>query len=86
LGAPPSINPQTGAAEVRFWVRDNGQGLASESQSRLFIEFERLGQTGTPGHGLGLSIVKRIAEKLGGQVGFKAHQAKVVHFSLPCQA
>jgi len=46
LGAQSSANPKTGATEVRYWIRDNGRGLTPESQSRLFVEFERLGQTG----------------------------------------
>jgi signal transduction histidine kinase len=35
----------------------------------LFTPFERLHQVRAEGHGLGLSIVRRIVEKLGGQVG-----------------
>jgi two-component system, sensor histidine kinase and response regulator len=54
---------------VRFWVCDNGLGLSPEQQTRLFIPFERLDQVQLKGHGLGLSIVRRIVEKMGGQVG-----------------
>ena len=71
-GRPPRIElgatPQPDGF-VRFWVRDNGSGLSAEQQSRLFSPFERLGQVRAKGHGLGLSIVLRIVEKLGGQVG-----------------
>ncbi|MBN1933550.1 MAG: PAS domain-containing protein [Anaerolineae bacterium] len=55
--------------EFRFWVRDNGAGLSLEEQGRLFTPFTRLDQVSAKGHGLGLSIVRRISEKLGGQVG-----------------
>jgi PAS domain S-box-containing protein len=55
--------------QVRFWVRDNGNGLTPEEQGRLFTPFTRLDQARARGHGLGLSIVRRIVEKLGGQVG-----------------
>jgi signal transduction histidine kinase len=72
-GNPPQIRlgadvvPARGT--VRFWVEDNGPGIAPEQQSQLFRQFSRLG-TGTPdGHGLGLSIVRRITEKLGGTAG-----------------
>ena len=54
---------------IRFWVKDNGPGLTPEEQERLFVPFTRLTRTRIEGHGLGLSIVRRIMEKLGGDVG-----------------
>jgi two-component system sensor histidine kinase/response regulator len=80
LGADPlSILPsvaasggEEGRGMVRFWVRDNGQGLTPEDQARLFTPFTRLDQARAKGHGLGLSIVRRIVEKLGGQVGIES--------------
>ncbi|MFP4394453.1 MAG: sensor histidine kinase [Anaerolineales bacterium] len=56
----------------RFWCRDNGPGLSKEAQAKLFAEFIRLEQTRAKGHGLGLSIVRRIVEKLGGEVGVES--------------
>ncbi len=58
--------------QIRFWVRDNGQGLSPEEQARLFTPFERLHRVRAKGHGLGLSIVQRIAYRLGGQVGVES--------------
>jgi signal transduction histidine kinase len=74
-GRPPQI--QIGATRqandmVCFWVRDNGAGLTPQAQARLFTPFTRLDQVRTEGYGLGLSIVRRIVEKLGGQVGVKS--------------
>ncbi|MBN1310630.1 MAG: PAS domain S-box protein [Anaerolineae bacterium] len=57
---------------VCFWVHDNGQGLTSEQQARLFKPFERLGQVCLKGHGLGLSIVQRIVERMDGQVSVES--------------
>jgi PAS domain S-box-containing protein len=70
---------------VRFWIRDDGPGLTPEEQARLFSPFTRLGQAHIKGHGLGLSIVRRIVEKLGGQVGVESEvgQGSVFSFTLP---
>ncbi len=71
-GHPPRIEVGADAAQaglVRFWVHDNGKGLSPEDQARLFTPFTRLEQARARGHGLGLSIVRRIVEKQGGQVG-----------------
>jgi len=89
LGArSPSVSPNGGEAEggmVRFWVRDNGSGLTPEEQARLFIPFTRLDQVRAKGHGLGLSIVRRIVEKLGGQVGVESEvgRGSTFTFTLP---
>lgn len=55
--------------KVRFWVADNGPGVP-EDPSFLFKPMLRM-QTSErrKGYGLGLSIVKRIIEKLNGEVG-----------------
>ncbi|TCV93939.1 signal transduction histidine kinase [Luteibacter rhizovicinus] len=55
---------------VRIEVRDNGVGIDFEQQERIFEEFVRL-----PGHvdyGLGLTIARRIADVLGGQIGVRS--------------
>jgi signal transduction histidine kinase len=74
-------------AQVRFWVRDNGNGLTEEQQKRLFIPFERLDQARAKGYGLGLSIVQRIMEKLGGAVGVESagvpSEGATFYFQLP---
>jgi signal transduction histidine kinase len=55
---------------IRFWVKDNGNGLTKEDQVRIFEEFSRLhpSKDSIKGHGLGLSIVQRIIKKMGGEV------------------
>jgi signal transduction histidine kinase len=70
---------------VRFWVRDNGPGLTPEQQAALFVPFTRLHKSRAEGHGLGLSIVQRIVEKLGGQVGVESvlGQGSTFYFTLP---
>ncbi len=75
-------------AQIRFWVRDNGQGLSEEAQAQLFVPFTRLDQVRVQGHGLGLSIVQRIIERLGGQVGVESTpgEGSTFYFVLPAAA
>jgi signal transduction histidine kinase len=87
-GQPPQI--EVGAStqsngKVQFWVRDNGQGISLENQAKLFKEHIRLNDNVAGGHGLGLSIVKRIARKLGGDVGVESAegQGSTFYFTLP---
>lgn len=54
---------------ARFWVQDQGPGLTDEQQTVMFTPFTTLNNVRARGHGLGLSIVRRIVEKLGGAVG-----------------
>jgi two-component system sensor histidine kinase/response regulator len=79
---------------VQFWVHDNGNGVSPEEQPRLFTPYTRLGQmqdgsllVRARGHGLGLSIVRRIVEKLGGQVGVESENVpgcgSTFSFTLP---
>ena len=57
----------------------------SEARPRLFSQFVRLDPERAKGHGLGLSIVRRIVEKLGGHVDVesKVGQESTFAFSLP---
>ncbi len=89
-GRPPQV--ELGAAARRdgmvlFWVRDNGMGLSPEAEAQLFRPFTQLGPIRTPGHGLGLSIVRRIVERLGGQVGVEteAGRGSQFFFTLPAR-
>jgi two-component system sensor histidine kinase/response regulator len=88
-GRPPRV--ELGAtveseATVRFWVRDNGAGITEEEQGRLFQPFTRLDQVRAKGHGLGLSIVRRIMERLAGQVGVASQVGSGSTFSFTLSA
>lgn len=71
--------------EAKFWVKDYGPGLTREEQQKLFEEFSRLAYRETSGHGLGLFIVKRIIQKLGGTTGVESEPGKGAkfYFTLP---
>jgi len=87
------LHVELGAERVdgvsRFWVRDNGRGLAPEEQSRLFSPFTRIDQAHTKGHGLGLTIVRHIVERLGGRVDVESPgvpgQGSVFSFTLAAE-
>jgi signal transduction histidine kinase len=77
-GKPPKLElgGETVSDKVRFWVRDNGPGISEEQKVRLFAPFTQLGQARTGGQGLGLSIVRRIMEKLGGEAWVESEPGK----------
>jgi PAS domain S-box-containing protein len=55
---------------VRVWVEDNGIGIAHEHQDKIFGLFERLHNANHyPGTGVGLAIVRKAMERMGGRVG-----------------
>lgn len=88
-GQPPRI--ELGAASLpgrqsaRFWIKDNGPGLSAADCQRLFTPFTRIHTDRAEGHGLGLSIVQRIVERLNGQVGVESQpgQGSMFYFDLP---
>lgn len=88
-GQPPRLElgaDQRSDGMIRFWIKDNGQGLSEEDQEKLFNEFSRVKtQTKINGHGLGLSIVGRIIKRLGGEVGVESEVGKgsTFFFTLP---
>jgi signal transduction histidine kinase len=67
---------------VRLWVEDNGPGIPKEEQTRLFAPFTQLDPSSVDGHGLGLSIVRLIAEKLDGEVSVDSETGQGSVFSL----
>ncbi len=87
-GTPPHL--QLGAdvlddGAIRYWIKDNGPGIPPEKVNLLFGEFTRLERIRAEGHGLGLSIVKRIVSKLDGSVGVESQigQGSLFYFTLP---
>jgi signal transduction histidine kinase len=57
---------------VRLWVEDNGIGIAPEHHERVFRVFERLNGRDYSGTGIGLSIVRKGIERMGGRVGLES--------------
>ena len=59
---------------VRISVKDTGQGIEEEKRKDLFVPFKRLGAETTSiiGSGIGLVLVKKMVELMGGSVGYES--------------
>jgi PAS domain S-box-containing protein len=89
-GTPPVITMGSellADGKIKFWIKDNGKGLTDGEMASLFNKFTRLDTLKAEGHGLGLSIVKRIVEKLNGEVGVESKntpgEGSTFYFILP---
>lgn len=72
LPTVPSEGKSPTHGRVRIWCCDNGIGIAPEHQERVFKVFERLEGGRYPGTGIGLSIVRKGVERMGGRVGIES--------------
>jgi PAS domain S-box-containing protein len=61
---------------------DNGIGIPEDKQDKIFQPFHRAGQEAGPieGTGIGLAITKRLAELMGGSVGFRSNEGQGSEF------
>ena len=68
---------------LRVWIADNGIGIAPHNFSRVFGIFQRLNAASEyEGTGIGLSIVRKAIERLGGSVGLESEEGKGSRFWL----
>jgi len=76
-GKPPTVRiwaEEARAGMVRVWVEDNGIGIPAEFQERIFQVFQRLHTSKDyAGTGIGLAIVKKGMERMGGRVGVESN-------------
>jgi PAS domain S-box-containing protein len=74
-GTDPMVRVRAQSVDgvARIWVEDRGIGIATKHQERIFRAFERLhGAEQYPGTGIGLAIVHKAIERLGGRVGVES--------------
>ena len=72
---------------IEIVIRDEGLGITEENQSKLFKidqKFSLVGTTGEKGSGLGLTLVKEIIDKHGGQIWFYSQtgEGSEFHFTV----
>ena len=58
---------------LRLWFEDNGIGIPREAQDRIFMMFQRFNRPDEyEGPGIGLTIVRKAVERMGGRVGVES--------------
>lgn len=84
----PKTQVEVGAREltsshIRFWVRDNGPGIARKLQNDIFNRFVQVEENISRRHGgvgLGLSIAKELVEQMGGRIGVNSYPGEGAEF------
>jgi signal transduction histidine kinase len=94
-GQPPHVElgadsqPERSSSDptsIRFWVRDNGPGIPLVDPTKVFVPLTHLDSVGNSGtYDLGLSVMQRAVERMGGQVGVesKSGLGSIFYFTLP---
>jgi PAS domain S-box-containing protein len=83
------LPPDPAAGKTRtYFVRDNGIGIPPPYQGKLFQALQRLHPDKAPGEGIGLAIVRRVLERLGGSIRVESEVGKgtTFYFTLPTPA
>lgn len=66
---------------VRVWIEDNGIGIDPRHHDRIFKLFERLhGASEFPGTGIGLSLVRKAVQRMGGSCGVESTEGEGSRF------
>ncbi|WP_099066149.1 sensor histidine kinase [Nostoc linckia] len=86
LSSLSPLSPLSSSSPIRLWIEDNGIGIAPEHRQRIFNVFERLHtQESYPGSGIGLAIVRKGVERMGGQVGVESIEGQGSRFWIQLQ-
>jgi PAS domain S-box-containing protein len=89
LRSPATEDRSTRNPLVRIWVEDNGIGIPGDAQEKIFRMFQRMHRADEyPGTGIGLAIVRKAVERMGGCVGLASEPGKGSKFwiALPTTA
>lgn len=77
--------PEPGFRNATFTVSDQGPGFTQADRGKLFRRYGRLSARptgGEPSTGLGLSIVKRLVDSMGGRIDLEANDLPGAHFQV----
>jgi len=69
-----------------YFVKDNGLGIPADHQRKLFQAFQRLNPNHADGEGIGLAIIRRMIERLGGRIWVESEPHKGATFYFTLQA
>jgi signal transduction histidine kinase len=64
---------------IRIWVEDNGIGIAASMLPRIFDMFSR-GHNNYEGTGIGLALVRKVVQRMGGKLGVESEEGKGSRF------
>jgi signal transduction histidine kinase len=68
-------------SHARIWIEDNGIGIPKSALEKIFVPFHR-GRSDYEGTGLGLALVSRNMQRMGGRVGVESEEGKGSRFWL----
>jgi signal transduction histidine kinase len=78
-----ALGSEVANGEARFWIKDDGPGIPSADRERIFSRFYRgVGGRRTEGAGLGLAIVRAIAEAHHGRIEIESEAGRGSEFSI----
>jgi signal transduction histidine kinase len=84
---PPGVKPwvrvwaESREDRVRVWVEDRGIGIPPDAQERVFGIFHRLHSDAEyPGTGIGLALVRKVVQRMGGTVGLESEPGRGTKF------
>ena len=81
LSTSAPLNLPAPQRSVRLWFSDNGIGIAVDQQERIFDIFQRVNKD-YAGTGIGLAIVRKAMQRMGGRVGLESEPGKGSRFWL----
>jgi signal transduction histidine kinase len=85
LSSSPLAPRPSPLPSVRLWFADNGVGIPKDAQDRIFKMFQRLDKS-YDGTGVGLTVVRKVVEKMGGRVGLESEPGKGSRFWVELRA